>query len=216
MKKGNSKQQIQIITSKDEMNLVEFPFILLSKRNEDQKTIEFTDWTTANGETAKREWVVTGSDKYGLPTASDEELYIALMKVSKDMDFQSRRVSIVRYQLAKLMGWRLDGKSYERIEQGLDRLSGVRIKAKNAFWDNEKKKYVTVNFGVIDDYYLYDEKPGKKRDIAQEELPISNFSWNEVLFNSFKAGNIKTIDAEFYFTLKSPITKRLYRVLQTL
>jgi hypothetical protein len=213
MRKDNSKQQIQIITSKDEMNLVEFPFILLSKRNEDQKTIEFTDWTTANGETAKREWIVTGSDKFGLPTASDEELYIALMKVSKDMDFQSRRVPIVRYQLAKLMGWRLDGKSYERIEQGLDRLSGVRIKAKNAFWDNEKKKYVTVNFGVIDDYYLYDEKPGKKRDISQEELPISNFSWNEVLFNSFKAGNIKTIDAEFYFTLKNPITKRLYRFL---
>ena len=213
MRKGNSKRQIQIITSKDEMNLVEFPFILLSKRNEDQKTIEFTDWTMANGESAKREWIVTGSDKYGLPTASDEELYIALMKVSKDTNFQSRRVPIVRYQLAKLMGWRLDGKSYERIEQGLDRLSGVRIKAKNAFWDNEKKKYVTVNFGIIDDYYLYDEKPGKKRDVTQEELPISNFSWNEVLFNSFKAGNIKTIDAEFYFTLKSPITKRLYRFL---
>ena len=70
MRKGNSKQQIQIITSKDEMNLVEFPFILLSKRNEDQKTIEFTDWTTANGETAKREWIVTGSDKFGLPTVS--------------------------------------------------------------------------------------------------------------------------------------------------
>jgi hypothetical protein len=213
LRKDNSKQQIQIIASKDEMNLVEFPFILLSKRNEDQKTIEFNDWTIANGETAKREWIVTGSDKYGLPTASDEELYIALMKVSKDIDFRSRRVPIVRYQLAKLMGWRLDGKSYERIEQGLDRLSGVRIKAKNAFWDNEKKKYVTVNFGIIDDYYLYDEKPGKKRDIAQEEIPISNFSWNEVLFNSFKAGNIKTIDTEFYFTLKSPITKRLYRFL---
>jgi hypothetical protein len=213
VKRDSNKQQIQIIASRDEMNLVEFPFTLLSKRNEDQKTIEFTDWTTANGETAKREWIVTGSDKYGLPTAGDEELYIALMKVSKDMDFQSRRIPIVRYQLAKLMGWGLDGKSYERIEQGLDRLSGVRIKAKNAFWDNEKKKYVTVNFGIIDDYYLYDEKPGKKRDIAQEELPISNFSWNEVLFNSFKAGNIKTIDAEFYFTLKSPITKRLYRFL---
>jgi hypothetical protein len=213
LRKDNSKQQIQIIASKDEMNLVEFPFTLLSKRNEDQKTIEFTDWAMANGETTKREWIVTGSDKYGLPTAGDEELYIALMKVSKDMDFQSRRIPIVRYQLAKLMGWGLDGKSYERIEQGLDRLSGVRIKAKNAFWNNEKKKYVTVNFGIIDDYYLYDEKPGKKRDIAQEEIPISNFSWNEVLFNSFKAGNIKTIDTEFYFTLKSPITKRLYRFL---
>ncbi len=213
MKNGKSRQQIQIIASRDEMNLVEFPFTLLSKRNENQKTIEFSDWTTANGIATKREWVVTGSDKYGLPTANDEELYIALMKVSKDMDFQNRRVPIVRYQLAKLMGWGLDGKGYERIEQGLDRLSGVRIKAKNAFWDNEKKKYVTVNFGIIDDYYLYDEKPGKKLNFAQGELPISNFSWNEVLFNSFKAGNIKTVDAEFYFALRSPITKRLYRFL---
>jgi len=213
VKKVSNKQQIQIIASRDEMNLVEFPFTLLSKRNKNQKTIEFSDWTTANGEVAKREWIVTGSDKYGLPTAGDEELYIALMKVSKDINFENRRIPIVRYQIAKLMGWGLDGKSYERIEQGLDRLSGVRIKAKNAFWDNEKKKYVTVNFGIIDDYYLYDEKPGKKSDLPQEELPISNFSWNEVLFNSFKAGNIKTVDAEFYFALKSPITKRLYRFL---
>lgn len=53
----------------------------------------------------------------------------------------------------------------------------------------------------------------KKSELTQEELPFSNFSWNEVLFNSFKAGNIKTIDAEFYFTLKSPVTKRLYRFL---
>lgn len=162
-KSNNNKQQVWIITSKDEMNLAEFPFTLLSKRNENRETIEFTDWINVNGKAVKREWIVTGSDKYGLPTASDQELYIALMKVSKDIDFQSRRIPIVRYQLAKLMGWGLDGKSYERIEQGLDRLSGVRIKAKNAFWDNEKKKYVTVNFGIIDDYYLYDEKPGKKK-----------------------------------------------------
>jgi len=214
MKKNSSKQQTQIIASKDEMNLVEFPFTLLSKRNEGQKTIEFTDWIMVNGKLAKREWIVTGSDKYGLPTAGDEELYIALMKVSKDMDFQSRKVPFTRYQLAKLMGWGLDGISYERIEQGLDRLSGVRIKAKNAFWDNEKKKYVTVNFGIIDDYYLYDERrPSKKHGITQKEPPISNFSWNEVLFNSFKSGNIKTIDAEFYFALKSSIAKRLYRFL---
>jgi len=207
-----NNQRLLAISSKDEMNLAEFPFTLLSKSNESQETIEFLDWITVDRKPVKREWIVTGSDKFGLPTAADEELYIALMKVSKDVAFENRRVPIVRYQLAKLLGWGLDGKSYERIEQGLDRLSGVRIKAKNAFWDNAKKKYVTVNFGIIDDYYLYDEKPGKKQ-MAQEELSLSNFSWNEVLFNSFRAGNIKTVDAEFYFSLKSPVTKRLYRFL---
>lgn len=56
---------------KDEMNLVEYPITLLSKRHESKtKTIEFSDTITGDGgKLIKREWIVTGSDKYGLPLA---------------------------------------------------------------------------------------------------------------------------------------------------
>ena len=196
---------------KDEMNLAEFPFALLSKRmSVGKKTIEFNDTIKGRGgKLTKREWIVTGSDRFGLPRAGDEELYIALMKMTKDSNFQSRTIDFTKYKLMRIMGWSDQGKNYLRIEEGLKRLKGVSIYAKNAFWDNEAKAYATVSFGIIDNFALYDEHPGR----SQKSPPSSSFSWNEILFNSFQAGFIKNIDVDFYFSLKNSISKRLYRFL---
>ena len=41
----------------------------------------------------------------------------------------------------------------------------------------------------------------------------SSFVWNEVVFNSFKSGYLKQIDFEFYKSLESAVSKRMYRFL---
>ena len=42
---------------------------------------------------------------------------------------------------------------------------------------------------------------------------MSSFRWNEVIFRSFQAGNLKQLDLEFWLSLKLPTTKRLFRFL---
>lgn len=42
---------------------------------------------------------------------------------------------------------------------------------------------------------------------------MSAFVWNEVIFRSFTHGNLKSIDFEFFKSLKSAVAKRLYRFL---
>ncbi len=196
---------------RDEMNLAEFPFAVLAKTSPtDTNTLEFVDVIRdASGRTITRHWTVTASEKYGLPTATDEEVYIALMEVTKEHGFRSRTVPITRYDLIRRMGWKPDGRSYKRLELSLDRLKGVTIKAENAFWDNEAKRYITIAFGIIDNYVLVDQRR-ERRGI--EEIQ-SSITWNQVIFNSFRAGNIKLLDTELYFSLRSPIAKRLYRYL---
>lgn len=44
-------------------------------------------------------------------------------------------------------------------------------------------------------------------------MALSTFVWNEVIFRSFKAGNLKGIDFELWKSLESSIAKRLYRFL---
>ena len=85
------------------------------------------------------------------------------------------------------------------------------IKAVNAFWDNERKGYVTKHFGIIDDYELFDSKQREAR--GQGHLAISYVRLSEVLFESIQAGYIKTIDITTYYKLESAIAKRLYRYL---
>ncbi len=203
----------RIRIGRDEMNLAEFPFAVLSKVAPRQaSTLEFDDVVTmADGTRVERRWTVTGSDRFGLPTATDEEVYVALMEITKDQSFQSRTVPITRYDLIRRMGWRPDGRSYKRVESALDRLKGVTIKAVNAFWDNQARRYITVAFGIIDNYVLFDERRVRGRGGDTERQ--SYITWNDVIFNSFAAGNIKLLDTDLYFSLRSPIARRLFRYL---
>ena len=196
------------LVSRDEMNLAEFPLAVLSTRTDPNIiTLEFQDNIRGkNGELIDRNWIITGADKFGLPTASDEEVLLGLLKLSVDDELKSRKIFFTRYELMKILRWPTEGRNYSRLQKALDRLSGVRIKATNAFYDNETKTHSTKNFGIIDGYELNDGRDGG----AHKQ---SFFTWNEVLFKSFQAGFIKTLDLDFYLDLRSAVTKRLYRYL---
>lgn len=191
--------------SRDEMNLAEFPLTVLSKRADPSvKTLEFSDYVKGkNGEVINRQWIITGADKFGLPTSSDDEVLLGLLKLTADDGVQARKIHFTRYELLRVLRWTTEGRSYTRLQNALDRLSGVRIKATNAFFDNETKSHSTRNFGIIDAYEIND---------GRDTRP-SFFTWSEVLFKSFQVGFIKKLDLDFYLDLQSAVSKRLYRYL---
>lgn len=197
-------------SSRDEMNLAEFPITVLSTRADPKiKTLEFQDSVKLkSGKLLRREWIITGADKFGLPTATDDEVLLGLLKLTVDDGIKSQKVYFTRYELLRILKWSTEGRSYSRLQNALDRLSGVRVKATNAFFDNEAKSHRTKNFGIIDAYEINDG-----RDSGHKP---SFFIWSEELFNSFQVGFIKKFDLDFYLDLKSSISKRLYRYLDKL
>jgi hypothetical protein len=196
---------VSLNISRDEMNLAEFPLTVLSKRADPSvKTLEFSDTVKGkNGDVVNRSWIITGADKFGLPTSSDDEVLLGLLKLTADDGLRNRKIHFTRYELLKILRWTTEGRSYARLQNALDRLSGVRIKASNAFYDNESKAHSTRNFGIIDAYEIND---------GRDTRP-SFFTWSEVLFKSFQVGFIKKLDLEFYLDLQSAVSKRLYRYL---
>jgi hypothetical protein len=202
---GTQANPLPAKVSRDEMNLAEFPLTVLSKRADPSvKTLEFSDYVKGkNGELINRQWIITGADKFGLPTSSDDEVLLGLLKLTADDGLRNRKVHFTRYELLKILRWTTEGRSYARLQNALDRLSGVRIKATNAFYDNETKLHSTRNFGIIDAYEIND---------GRDTRP-SFFAWSDVLFKSFQVGFIKKLDLEFYLDLQSAVSKRLYRYL---
>ena len=196
--------------SRDEMNLAEFPLAVLSTRvNPKLKTLEFSDnIRDKNGKAVTRNWVITGADKFGLPTSSDDEVLLGLLKLTVDEGFTTQKVYFTRYELLKILRWSTEGRSYTRLQNAFDRLTGVRVKATNAFFDNQNKKHSTKNFGIIDAYEIND---GREVDTKP-----SYFIWSEELLNSFQAGYVKKLDLDFFLDLKSAVSKRLYRFLDKL
>jgi len=199
----------------DEMNLAEFPFALLSDRQPDGvESIQFSDTIRGkDGESVERSWIVTGGEEFGLPVASDEQVYVALMEVTREQDYADRVIHLTRYELIHRLGWPDKGGSYHRLKAALDRLLGVTITAKQAFWDKARQSYVDVGFHIIDDYAFYNEPRGRKPSRPHRAVPCSYVAWNEVIFASFQAGNIKQLDTGFYFGLRSAVSRRLFRYL---
>ena len=193
---------------RDELNIAEFPLTALSNRIANgAKTLEFKDriFDKAANQLVERKLTVTAADKYGLPTALDDEVILALVQLSKKHEFNSKVVTFSRYEIIRILGWKDQTSSYRRIEESLDRWLGVTLKYENAWWNAEEKTWMTEGFHILDRLTtVKDDASGTKRNA---------FVWNDLIFKSFQDGNLKSLDLEAYRSLRSSVAKRLYRLL---
>lgn len=180
----------------DEVNLSQFPVCLISERNpgrleqlECRQSLQAPDGTVID-----QSWRVEGDG--GLPLAGDGELLLALV----NLGYQQRvpdQIQASRYRLLKIMGKTPDGRGYKRLEQGLERLSRVRVVARRAFWNGEE--YLSRSFGLVAKYRL--------------EADDTYVCLDETLIQSLRRGNILNLDLEEYFRVSGYLARRLYRYL---
>ncbi|HPO82623.1 MAG TPA: replication initiator protein A [bacterium] len=193
--------------TKDEMNLAEYPLSFLSKRlPEGAKTIEWTgEVTLKDGRKTTGEWVVTGTDKYGLPTPSDRDVFLGLMYYWYKNGLKDRELEIGNMnEFLKFIKWTNDKRAYDRLKESLERLKGVTIFARYSFWDNEIKDYLPlVAFSILDEVII--KKEGRRY--------ILKVVASRTLWKSICDSYIKSLNAEFYFSLDNPTAKALYTFL---
>jgi hypothetical protein len=206
-KPPRTDDQLAHLITKDELNLCEFPFTLLSDRAPaGVKTMRFTDTIRrANGISIERKWTISGGDAYGLPTASDEPVYLALMEIAKKNQFKSPRIEFTVYEILKRLGMPDDGRSYRRLRASLLRLNSVTITADSSFYDVVKKEYKTVySFHILEAFCLAGGRGSRQKSFVR----FSNELWH-----SIESGAIKSLDFSLYLSLTSAIARRLFRYL---
>lgn len=189
---------------KDELNLSEFPFAMLHSRppRNAPLTLEFRD--------GDREWTVEGSARYGLPMAPDIEAYVVLMEMTREQGFPVQ-VEFCRRDLIKRLGWDPNGRSYERLTLSLDRLVGVTIRTRNAFYDASQRRWASKEaFHILERYKIMDGTPAGQ---AQPSLFPSWIRWSPELYANMQAGYIKSLDVGLFLSLRSAISQALYRYL---
>jgi len=203
--KPDVSQRTTAKNGRDEMNLAEYPFALLSTRsNPNVKTITITkQGTNKKGEVIEQKWIVTGSDQFGLPTIVAEEVYVALMAMTHSSGFTNQEIEFQGAEALRQLGWPLEGKSYWRLRKALRVLSGVNIYAQNMFYDNKTKDYLPERkFSIISNY-----------DWHGDEKKTIKVNWDKFIWSSIKNNYIKALDTDLYKSLNSAIAKRLYRIL---
>lgn len=211
------KRIVRSAEGRDEFNLAEFPLTLLTDRTpRDLKTLRWEDEITDRGTNlpVKRQVIVTGSDAFGLPTASDADVLFALVQLTKlKNDFTSKDVLFSRYELLRILDWRDEGKSYRRLEDSLDRWHGTSIYF-SAWRDKETETWRSEKFHVLDNVSLLG-RTNRRQLLARghEELAFSSFSWNKIVFRNLQTGYVCPVDLDTYFLLKSAIARRMLRYL---
>jgi hypothetical protein len=190
------------------MNLAEFPTALPADRApKGQKTLYFED--------QHGRLTVTGSDAYGLPTATDTDVIVALIYLTKlRNNFSDVKVHFSRYELINLLNWADESWCYKRLQESLYRWSGVLLVYDKCWWNNKLKCYIDASMHIIDNVEIVDNDARRKAHPAGPSgLPPSYFTWNRKFIESCQADNLRQLDLDTYFSLKSAIAKRLYRFL---
>ena len=194
---------------KDEMNLAEFPLSVIGRRPpKGVKTLVFRDEIRdpVTGEQVPRELTVTGSDLYGLPTSVDEEVLVGCLKLTKDDGERVRKVRFTPYAFLEELGWPRDGKAYRRLSESLDRWCSLTVISNGAYWHKGKQQRVRDVVGVLDRWQARRRSDGSGSESAW-------FVWGDFIWENLEAGNIRTLDFGFWKSLKSPVSKRLFRLL---
>src|SRR5512135_2827957 len=204
---GNGPRKDERPLGRDELNLAEFPITLLTDRPlTGVKTLAFED--------RHGKLTVSGSDAYGLPTAPDADVIVALIQLTKlRNNFTDPTVPFTRYELLNLLGWPDDGPHYQRLDESLNRWVGVTLYYDGCWWDNSIKCRVDAKFHILESVVIIDQEVRRTLRARQQPLPLSSFTWNKVFLQSCQANNLKCLDLGVYFGLRSAISKQMYRFL---
>jgi hypothetical protein len=197
----------------DELNLAEFPLTLLTNRvPPGLQEIVFKDTIIdrSTGESVERKVTVTENAKYGLPTATDQDVLVALIEHTRRTNgFTQRRVEFSLYKLLQILRWEDHGKNFKRLKESLQRWAATTIFFEDAFWERSRAKWTNVTAHILD-RVVFNLQGGRRPSDPDEEL-LSWFDWGQDVFKSIQSGNTKSLDLEFYFNLESPAARRAYR-----
>lgn len=212
------EQEPEISKSTYELTLSEFPIFILSKRpNKDIKAIVYEDTIIGKDHLpVTRKWKVLPDAEHGFGTASTFETLYDLFQIWKESNFTDQSIQFGSiYNLIKKRGQSIGRQQYNQIIRDLNCLVGIRITAKNAFWDNTQQAYVDMTFHLFDQLDLYKDKPN-----GQATLPLTRIKASDVLYGSIKKNSLLTadFDSQFFHSL-TPIEQRialyLSKVLKT-
>ena len=205
---------------RDEMNLADFPISALQRqqpsdadgRKRDRLEFEATRYDPVTRQRVRQRVTLTSSARDGLPTPADEHVILALLYVAKHgSNFADPTVYFAPSQMFDVMGWSANGRSYTRLRDVLRRLKSLTIRYENAWWDAAGRGYEEeVATGVISAYKIARQVSGPR---TANSTPLSWATWTQQFHQSLLNGNIKRLDLDLFFRLKTPTAQRMYRFL---
>ncbi|MEO2054552.1 MAG: replication initiator protein A [Nitrospira sp.] len=197
-----------------ECNLEEFPFTCVALKNlKKLKEYHYERWIKdySTNKSLKQEWTMIAAPNNHLPGPFDLDVKRALDKIVFQTGIENvvqvRKISFSIYQIVEILGLKMGGTTYKNIKESLERLHATRYTSKNAFFLKNTKQYVG------DSFFLIERLNMKEAIDASSTRTKVTVYFGSYYLESLKSYYVKPFDFGFYLSLKNPIRKRLYGIL---
>jgi hypothetical protein len=194
-----------------EQNLEEFPLFELKARSRGAKARVFEKVIQGEGDVALNQvWKVMPSGEYGMPGPVDQDVYLAVLQLLQQRGGmpEDGELSFSLYELRKILGWSDDsGGAYKEIRDALLRIATTSMQSRNAFYSADERRRIVDTFNIWSVHFAEHEVRGQ----TVRERHVLKF--HPIFIRNYMAQYLKGIDSDFYWSLRLPVSKRLYRLV---
>ena len=194
-----------------EQNLEEFPLFELKARNRGTKARVFEKaMVSERGVSLNQVWKVMPSGEYGMPGPVDQDVYLAVLQLLQQRGGmpEDGELHFSLYELKKILGRSDDSAGvYKEIRDALIRIATTSVQSRNAFYSAEEQRRIVDTFNIWSVHFAEHKVAGQ----TVRERHVLRF--HPAFIRNYMAQYLKGIDSDFYWSLRFPISKRLYRLV---
>jgi hypothetical protein len=200
-----------------ERNLEEYPLFELKARQRGSKARLFERVVEGEGGVSLRQtWKVIPSGEYGMPGPVDQDVYLAVLQLLEQRGGmpEDGELAFSLYELRKVLGWSDDsGGAYREIRDALVRIQLTGVQSTNAFYSAADEQLIADSFNVWSVHFAQRKKKGGAGSGARSTQDRHVLRFHPVFIRNYEAQYLKGLDADFFWGLKIPLSKRLYRLV---
>jgi plasmid replication initiation protein len=194
-------------------SLESLPLFRLSD-SADDGAISFVDPAEPAGR-----WRVIPSPGDRLPGTFDQDVYVELLRrYHEDGEPADGGIAFTLHAFLRAMGRRVDGRTYEQLRGALGRLERTTLEAHLLY--STPAGQPDVRFTLLSSVAVE-----RRRTLDREQLPlfpaissgepgVARVTLAAVIRDNLAADHVVTLSASSYWSLGSPVARRLYRLLE--
>jgi hypothetical protein len=204
-----SNSQIDESLVRVESNLEEYPLFAVKARNRNENQLVFERRRQGEGGTELvQRWEVEPPAKLGMPGPFDQDVYLAVLQLLEMRGGMPRNgeLDFSLYELRDILGWSISGNTYEKIRQSLRRISSTTLTSENAFYSKAEERFLSDTFQI---WTVHFSRTTRGKNTRERHT----LRFHPIFIRNYMAQYLKGLDPDFYWSLLSPLSKRLYRLI---
>jgi hypothetical protein len=192
-----------------EINLEGWPLFSRQKTPEGGAIEVRQSISTNDGRRLNQLWRATASHDFSLPGPFDEDVFVGVMALVKRRGGMPKdgKIRFSLYELIKVLKKKKRAGFHDKVRKSLDRIASTIYYSENAFYVAETESLESYRFTL---WTVHFSRATSSDGRAAEHHTLK---FDDIIVRSYNAGYLKLLDTDLYFTLKKPLAKALYKLV---